>query len=125
MWEFLSKFWSPIAISLLAVMGGPENVWIIIIASLIAILGGLVSFLNENNSFNWYGVIKKIVTAAFVGGLSGCACIYAKVGIFGAAVAGGVLGWMGVEALVWAKKVLHKKTNTEIDPPKPNNTENK
>lgn len=86
-----------------------KDIWITAMATFLALMGGLASYLNENDELKWYSLFKKAFIAVFVGLLIGFICIHFGWSAYMAGALGGLGGFFGVQTLVFLGKVVEDK----------------
>ena len=86
-----------------------KDIWITAMATFLALIGGIASYLNENDELKWYSLFKKAFIAVFVGLLIGFICIHFGWPAYMAGALGGLGGFFGVQTLVFLGKVVEEK----------------
>ena len=78
-------------------------------AAFLALIGGIASYLNENEVLRWYSLFRKAFTAVFVGLIIGFICIHFGWSAYVAGALGGLGGFFGVQTLIFLGRIVEKR----------------
>jgi len=86
-----------------------RDIWVTAMAMFLALIGGIASYLNENEELKWYSLFRKAFIAVFVGILIGFICVHFGWSIFIAGGLGGLGGFFGVQTLVFLGRIVENR----------------
>ena len=92
-----------------------KDIWITAMSTFLALIGGIASYLNENESLKGYALFKKAFIAVFVGILIGFICIHFGWSIIVAGGLAGLGGFFGVQTLVFLVRIVETKVGVKGD----------
>lgn len=85
----------------------PLSVYLVVLT--VAIIGGLVGYLNKNAAKDWVQALIVVLTSGFTGFIVFCLCLVKQVDMAWTLIAVGVVGMMGKRAVVDLESIVRAK----------------